>query len=141
MRISPAIRRRSCNFFPPMRPTGRRPPKMLEHTTPPRKATLSLIVDINEIRDQDEIHIDLRATKTECDALAKDLKILEINDLNSFLTLRKGARPDLFDIEGEILAHVVQECSVTLAPVKETVQESFSEMLTTSAKALETDPD
>ena len=107
-----------------------------DQSTKPRNATLSLIVDINEVRDQEEIRIDLRATKSECAALAKEIKILEINDLNAFLTIRLGARPDLYDIEGEILAHVVQECSVTLAPVKETVQENFSEMLTTSAETL-----
>ncbi len=109
---------------------------MLDHTLPARKATLSLVVDINEVRDQGEIHINLAATPNECDALAKQLKILEINNIKSSILLQKGPRPDLFEIEGHISANVVQECSVTLAPVQEAIEEHFSEILTTSPETL-----
>jgi uncharacterized metal-binding protein YceD (DUF177 family) len=109
---------------------------MLDQTVPARKATLSLIVDINEVRDQEGLVINLQATKAECAELAEQLDILGIDEIKALISLRKGARSDLFEIEAQLDAKVVQACSVTLNPVKETVQESFFEMLTTSAEAL-----
>ncbi len=102
-----------------------------------RKATLGLVVDINEVRDQKSIRINISATENECIALAKSINILKIKDFSVNLTLRLGIRPDLYEIEGRLSATAVQECGVTFAPVEETIEDVFSEILTTSAEALE----
>jgi uncharacterized metal-binding protein YceD (DUF177 family) len=101
-----------------------------------QKTELSRLVDLHELRKNDMITLDLRATEAECAALAKRFGILDVHDLDAHITLMRGARPDLFKVEGELSAVVVQECCVTLAPVEERVAESYSELLTTSPQML-----
>ena len=102
---------------------------------------LSRAVDLRTVLENEEVSLDIRATPDECKALAKRFDILEVEDLNAFLTIRPGANPALITIEGEIMAHVVQSCCVTLAPVKETVQDAFSDLLTTDPELLGSDED
>lgn len=106
-----------------------------------QKTELSRLVDLHELRKNDMITMDLRATEAECAALAKRFGILDVHDLDAHITLMRGARPDLFKIEGELSAIVVQECCVTLAPVEERVSESYSELLTTSPQMLGSEED
>ena len=100
---------------------------------------LSRPVELRSVLENEEISLDIRATAEECRALAKRFDILEVEDLNAFLTIRPGANPALITVEGEIMAHVVQACCVTLAPVKEVVQDSFSDLLTTDPELLGSD--
>lgn len=102
------------------------------------KPELSRVVELDNVRDHTIVNIDIRASREECDALAKRLDILDINDLNAHVTVTIGARKDLFKIEGDIQANLVQECCVTLAPVHEIVNESFAETMTTNAAFLST---
>jgi uncharacterized metal-binding protein YceD (DUF177 family) len=99
------------------------------------------IVDLQEIRDKRKIVLDLRLTKEEAIQLAKRSDILEVKDLNAHITLSVGKRPDLFRIECELHANVVQACGVTLTPVKEEIRESFDEMVTTDPTALDAPED
>lgn len=106
---------------------------------------LSRPVDLRSVLENEEVALDIRATAEECKVLAQRFDILEVQDLNAYLTIRPGSTRDLIKIEGEIMAHVVQSCCVTLAPVKETVQDTFSDTLTTNPELLvpeeETDSD
>lgn len=106
-------------------------------TAPVRKADIGLVVDINEVRDQKDIRIQIIANENECKTLAKTLNILKVNNFNADIALRLGVRSDLYEIEGRIIANVTQECGVTFAPVDEAIEDVFSEILTTSAQALE----
>ena len=101
-----------------------------------KKSGLNFYVEVNDVRSEDEVTVDVTATPAECTALATRLKIPEVKSLTVQVTLRKGLRPDLFDIAGQLKAKVIQECSVTLAPLDETVDETFYETLTTSESAL-----
>lgn len=105
----------------------------------PKQAELSRLFDLQELRKNDSIILDLRANDAECSVLAKRFSILEVHDLDAHITLIRGARPDLIRIEGELSAVVVQECCVTLAPVEERIAEFYDELLTTSAQALGSD--
>lgn len=110
-----------------------------------KNSELTHQVDLKTVYENDEVSLDIRATADECKALAKRFGIPDVEDLNAYVTIRRQADPDLIRIEGEVMAHVVQSCCVTLAPVKETVQESFSDMVTTNPALLkpeeETDED
>lgn len=106
-----------------------------------QKTELSRLLDLHELRKNDMIALDLRATEAECAALAKRFGILDVHDLDAHITLMRGARPDLFKVEGELSAVVVQECCVTLAPVEERVSESYAELLTTSPQMLGAEED
>jgi uncharacterized metal-binding protein YceD (DUF177 family) len=106
-----------------------------------KKCPLNYYVELNDVRNEDEVTVDVTATPAECVELATRLKIPEVKSLTAHITLRKGLRPDLFDIQGQLKVKVVQECSVTLVPLDETVDETFYETLTTSESALAPKPD
>ena len=101
-----------------------------------KKVGLKYQIELSEIRNNDDVTLNITATPQECAVLAKRLGIPEVTSLTATVTLKQGLRHDLFDVDGHVLAHVVQECSVTLDPLQETIDDNFSEMLTTSAKAL-----
>jgi uncharacterized metal-binding protein YceD (DUF177 family) len=98
---------------------------------------LSRIVDLQELKSNQTIVFDIRATTTECQELSKRINVLEVKDLNAHMIISRGSRSDLYKVEGDLVSHVVQECCVTLAPIEENVHEHFSELLTTSPTALE----
>lgn len=104
--------------------------------TATKKTHLNQVFDLQEIRDQRRISLEIAPTAEELVALAQRCKILDIKDLAARVTLTLGNRVDLFRVEGTLKAHVIQACSVTLAPVKETINESFNEVLTTDESAL-----
>ena len=64
------------------------------------------------------------ATKEECDALAKRLKILSVDDLTAKVIVQKN---DLIQVSGSFTAHVKQACVVSGDPVAQTVEDSFEE--------------
>lgn len=97
---------------------------------------MSRMVDLQDVRDHKTVTLDVRANKEECEALAQRFNILEVVDLNAYVTISSGGKADLFKVEGDLSAHVVQECCVTLSPVPERVEDSFSEVLTTSEALL-----
>lgn len=102
-----------------------------------RKTTeLSRKIDLSDIYEHKGVTLDIRASSDECKALAERCHILEVQDMNAHITLKPTARREIIKIEGDLMAHVVQECCVTLAPVIETIDESFKETVTTSEEAL-----
>lgn len=109
--------------------------------TQQRTSTLKRIIELNDIRQHNQLVFDMRATTDECQTLAKRFGLLEVKELNAYVTLSRGAGADLFKVEGELSAAVVQECCVTLAPVDEHISESYSEVLTTVAAALPREED
>jgi uncharacterized metal-binding protein YceD (DUF177 family) len=107
-----------------------------------KKASLSIRVSLDDVRKDKEVVLNIQATAEECAALAKRFKILEVKNLSAHIEITPGLRNDLFDVMGTLTANAIQECSVTLVPVKEAIEESFTEMLTTSPQAMhESDKD
>lgn len=98
---------------------------------------LSRLVDLQELKSNPEIVFDIRATATECKELAQRLGVLEVKELNAHMIISRGARSDLYKVEGDLVSRVIQECCVTLSPIEEAIHEQFSECLTTSPTALE----
>ncbi len=100
---------------------------------------LSRIVELRAVMENDHVALKIKATPEECQMLAKRFDILDVEDLDASMTIRRGHAPGLIRIDGEIGAHVVQACSVTLAPVKETIEDTFSDVLTTDPALLATE--
>jgi uncharacterized metal-binding protein YceD (DUF177 family) len=101
-----------------------------------RNTQLTRIVDLDVIRQHNQMTLDFRATPEECLDLAKRFGILEVKDLNAYITIKTTSGSDMFKIEGDLSAEVVQECCVTLSPVEERIVDSFAEVLTTTVAAL-----
>lgn len=109
------------------------------------QSRLNRVLDIHDVRTHKHMTFDIQPNSEERAGLAQRCDILEVQDMNAFVSVTAGDRPDLFIVEGTINAHVVQACCVTLAPVVETIEESFRDVLTTLESALkpedETDGD
>jgi uncharacterized metal-binding protein YceD (DUF177 family) len=101
------------------------------------KGKLAHYIDLADVRDSHKVVLDIRPTREEYTELALRCGILEVKDLDAHITLTQGAKPDLFRIEGELHASVVQACGVSFTPVAEKIHESFDEILTTDPKALD----
>lgn len=102
---------------------------------------LNEIIDVQDIRDQGKITLKIEATPEECAALAERCDILAVDDLKATITLKSGKGSDLVKVEAKLVTNIQQACSVTLAPVKEAVSETFSETLTTNEALLESEED
>ena len=101
-----------------------------------QKCRLTCSVDVQDVRQNDSMTFIIRATDAECKDLAKRFSIVAVQDLQAQVTVARGPRSDLFTVDGTVVAHVTQECSVTLLPVAEEVNETYSELLTTSPESL-----
>lgn len=74
--------------------------------------------------EQPPASVTVTATRAECAALAERLHIPAVKSLSCRFTLR--ARGTIVDAEGELDAHVVQSCVVSLEPVAQVVRERFA---------------
>ena len=84
---------------------------------------MSRIVELRELTTKPK-KIEWQATKQECEALAKRLNILSVDDLNASLIVQKK---DLIEVSGNFIAHVRQACVVSGETVKQKVEDSFEE--------------
>jgi uncharacterized metal-binding protein YceD (DUF177 family) len=82
-----------------------------------------------DFADAPEHKIEIVATATERDALAKRYGILSLDALEAQVTVRDDGSGEII-VEGHLQAQVVQECVVTLEPVSETVATSFDQRYT-----------
>ncbi len=102
-----------------------------------QQTRLTFSIDVQDVRQNEGIELTMTATEKECKELAARLGIVAVKAVRAQVSVSCGPRSDLYAVEGDIAAEVVQECSVTLAPVDEQVHEHYSELLTTSAAALD----
>ncbi|MBP7337178.1 DUF177 domain-containing protein [Niveispirillum sp.] len=70
-------------------------------------------------------HEVVKATDSECAALAERFDLISIAGLTAKMRLRR-VRADFIKVTGELEADVVQRCVVTLEPVPAHVKEEFS---------------
>lgn len=101
-----------------------------------KQTRLGQPIDVQEIRDQGRMVVEIDANEQEKAELAKRCDILAVDRLTVKLTLQSSKGSELVKIQGKLDAAIQQACSVTLAPVAEVIQESFSEVHTTSEEAL-----
>lgn len=71
-------------------------------------------------------HWTVTATPEECQALAKRYGIASVERLEATLKVRAMPRSDNYKVEGALSAAVVQTCVVSLVPVHQSIDESFS---------------
>ena len=88
-----------------------------------KNSEMSRIVELRELTTKPK-KIEWQATKEECDALAKRLKILSVDDLSAKIIVQKN---DLIQVSGTFVAHVKQSCVVSGEPVVQTVEDTFEE--------------
>jgi len=104
-----------------------------------KQIRLDDFIDVNEIRDNNRIVVELQANEQEKASLAERCDILAVDSLVLRLTLNSSKGSELVKINGKLEATIQQACSVTLAPVKETISETYTEVHTTSEAALTPD--
>jgi uncharacterized metal-binding protein YceD (DUF177 family) len=73
-----------------------------------------------------ERQFDIVASAAERKALAKRYRILEVTRLEASLTLRRLSGANVVRLTGTVVADVVQACVVTLEPVPEHIEETFT---------------
>ena len=101
-----------------------------------KQIRLDTFIDVNEIRDQGRIAVEVQANAAECAALAERCDILAVDNLTARLTLTSSKGSDLVKIQVKLDATIDQACIVTLGPVKEEIHENYTEVHTTSEEAL-----
>ena len=68
----------------------------------------------------------LEATPAECTLLAQRFGIMAVETLTAKIKVKPAAHGDTIRVNGSLSAQVVQACVVSLAPVTQAVEESFS---------------
>ncbi len=68
----------------------------------------------------------LSGNPAECEALAKRYDILTVKDLSATVRVHPVQPAGVLRVDGQIHAEVEQACSISLEPVPETVEETFS---------------
>lgn len=71
-------------------------------------------------------HWTVTATPQECQALAQRYGIPAVERLEAVMKVRAMPRSDKYKVVGTLSAAVVQVCVVSLGPVRQTIDESFS---------------
>ncbi len=82
-----------------------------------------------ELADVPEREIEIVATAAERDALAARFGILSLEALTAQVTVKTAVSGEIV-VEGHLEAEVVQECVVTLEPVRETINADFDQRYT-----------
>jgi uncharacterized metal-binding protein YceD (DUF177 family) len=83
------------------------------------------IATLAELEKVEDIRGNITADAAELRALADRLLILEVVSYNAEYQLTRDKRPDLYRLFGSFRADVVQECVVSLKPVKQKIQQRF----------------
>ncbi len=84
------------------------------------KATLDSILNVDRIRPDSQNFFTFVASDKELKSLATRFKFLDVLALSAELTISKSAR-DCWDVVGQLKGDVVQTCSSTGVPLRETV--------------------
>lgn len=100
------------------------------------KPELSRIVQLADLSQHKKLVLDIQADANECKALTQRMGIIELKSMNAHLEIKLSATSGNIRIDGAINAKLVQACGVTSQPVKETIDETFVETLTTVAENL-----
>lgn len=82
-------------------------------------------IDLDRV-GEGELRRDIAATPEECAALAKRFGIAAIGRLGARVRLRRERAGTVIRLSADIEAEVTQTCVVTLAPVQNRIQESFT---------------
>jgi uncharacterized metal-binding protein YceD (DUF177 family) len=82
-----------------------------------------VLVDVIPTRGMD---MEIEANAAECAALAKRFAVNAIRSLTATAHLQAITGGTLFRIEGRLRAEVVQNCVVTLEPLDEKIDETFT---------------
>ena len=84
------------------------------------KATLDSILNVDRVRTDSQIFFKFVASNEELKCLATRFEFLDVLALSAELTICKSAR-DCWDVAGQLKGVVVQACSSTDVPLRETV--------------------
>ena len=84
------------------------------------KTSLDSIVKVDRIRPDSQNFFKFVASDKELKSLATRFKFLDVLELSAELTICKSAR-DCWDVAGQLKGVVVQACSSTDVPLRETV--------------------
>ncbi|MFQ5972656.1 MAG: DUF177 domain-containing protein [Alphaproteobacteria bacterium] len=85
---------------------------------------LSRPISLNELVDG-EVALEVSATPAECAALADRFGIMSVDELSAQVMLKRTFLGEVV-VSGRIRSKVTQSCVVTLEPVDQAIDESFS---------------
>lgn len=89
------------------------------------EAEFSRIVSLDKLGSDGEIH-EIAANAEECAALAQRFDLVALDALKATVRLRRISSGRLVRLEGALTAEAVQNCVVTLEPVAQHMEESFT---------------
>lgn len=72
------------------------------------------------------ISMDIEANAAECAALAERFAVIAVRDLVASAQLKAIDGGTLFRVDGRLTAHVRQACVVTLEPLEQIIDETFT---------------
>jgi len=100
--------------------------KQIPEAAPPELSRLFHMAALDEAPQQ---RLEITATAAERTALADRYALLSLDALAAQLTVRREAAGEIV-VTGDLQAEVVQECVVTLEPVRESVASPFEQRYT-----------
>jgi len=98
---------------------------------------LSEIIQLADIDTREKTFV-IKPTESDCKELAARLHILDIADVQAKLTLKR-VRKHLIELSGTLSCEAVQECVVTLEPVKTILDTEFDITFTEDEQKLPED--
>ncbi|SNB52291.1 Uncharacterized metal-binding protein YceD, DUF177 family [Arboricoccus pini] len=94
---------------------------------------------------EDGLNLEIEADKAECDALASRLDLVALRSLKATLRVARHGSAEVFAVDGELEARVIQTCVVSLEPFESVTWLPFQRLFTTGEVPDETeitiDPD
>lgn len=84
---------------------------------------LSEIIQLADIDTKEKTFV-IKPTESDCAELAERLRILSLADVQAKLVLKRAGK-DLIKLSGTLSCEAVQECVVTLEPVKTAIETEF----------------
>jgi len=109
-----------------VRPTPKAPPKLpaASPLNAPRAAEFSRPIAVARL-EPGELTERIVARADELKALAARFGLVALESLSAEVTLRRIGRGRTIEVEGRLMAEVVQSCVVTLEPLKSRIEETF----------------
>ncbi len=95
---------------------------MAEQSAPPSEPALSLPFRVTALSPRKPTRFDLVASPEQCRALAQELALSKVESLTFKGEIRPMGKHD-FAIVADLVARIVQPCSITLKPVKTAISE------------------
>lgn len=93
----------------------------------------SRLIDLTKLSSIDTL-LTFKADEKECADVAKRFDLVSVSSLSGSCTIIHDTQEECYRINGDIKAKCEQRCIVTLKPVAETIQESFSVWLRPSSR-------